>query len=224
MRSSGAEKSTTTQNPTAMARTAGVRQMNASPSRASRANEGRDLTSVSRGVGSRRVSGTTMRNVRASRPSTSRAPDTANSNPASGPVRTGPLPRPRTARPAAGSPARTAAVRPRSRCPWFAAGAGSADGLSRQQPGQRGRPPHQPEPGHYSTMIRTAAVGDWLAVFGIVEVEAASGVPFRALVAVGRDSARVLEHPGQVHQVPRHERGVAVGEVVGRAAGARIEV
>jgi hypothetical protein len=85
MRSSGAEKSTTTQKPRAMARTDGVRQMYASPSRASRATEGRVLARVSRGgAGRRRASGTTTRNVRASRPSTSRAPDTANSNPASG--------------------------------------------------------------------------------------------------------------------------------------------
>ena len=41
MRSSGAEKNTTTQNPTATARTYGVRRTNASPSRASRTNEGR---------------------------------------------------------------------------------------------------------------------------------------------------------------------------------------
>ena len=36
------------------------------------------------------------------------------------------------------------------------------------------------------------------AVVGIVEVEPASGVPFRALVAVGGDAASVFEHPGQV--------------------------
>src|SRR6516164_4741563 len=63
-----------------------------------------------------------------------------------------------------------------------------------------------------------------LAVFGILEIEAASGVPFRALVAVGGDAAGVFEHPGQVQQVPGHERGVAVGEVVVRAARTRIEV
>jgi hypothetical protein len=36
-----------------------------------------------------------------------------------------------------------------------------------------------------------------LAVVGVVEVEAASGVPLRALVAVGRDAAGVAQHPGR---------------------------
>ncbi len=38
------------------------------------------------------------------------------------------------------------------------------------------------------------------------------------------DAARVLEHFRQVQQVPCHERGVAVGEVVLRSARARIEI
>ena len=59
------------------------------------------------------------------------------------------------------------------------------------------------------------------AVLGVGEVEAAAGVPLRALVAVGGDAAGVLEHAGQVQQVPRHERGVAVGEVVLRARPSR---
>ena len=56
------------------------------------------------------------------------------------------------------------------------------------------------------------------AVLGVREVEAAAGVPLRALVAVRGDAAGVLEHPREVQQVPRHERGVAVGEVVVGAA------
>ncbi len=36
----------------------------------------------------------------------------------------------------------------------------------------------------------------WSAVVRVLEVEAAAGVPLRALVAVGRDAAGVLEHPG----------------------------
>ncbi len=60
------------------------------------------------------------------------------------------------------------------------------------------------------------------AVLGVREVEAAAGVPLRALVAVGGDAAGVLQHPGQVQQVPGHEGGVAVGEVVlGTAASPR---
>src|SRR6266581_7154177 len=62
------------------------------------------------------------------------------------------------------------------------------------------------------------------AVFGVVEVVTAARVPAGTLVAVGRDAAGVLEHPGQVQHVPGHERGVAVGEVVLRAAGAGIQV
>ena len=35
-------------------------------------------------------------------------------------------------------------------------------------------------------------------VLGVLEVEAASGIPLRTLVAVSRDAASVLEHPGNV--------------------------
>ena len=62
------------------------------------------------------------------------------------------------------------------------------------------------------------------AVLGVLQVEAGTGVPLRALVAVARDAAGVLEHPGEVHQVPGHERGVAVGEVVLGPAAAGVEV
>src|SRR5581483_10814739 len=62
------------------------------------------------------------------------------------------------------------------------------------------------------------------AVLGVGEVEAAAGVPGRALVAVGRDAAGGGDYAGQVQQVPGHERGVAVGEVVLRSAGALVEV
>src|SRR5262245_30063924 len=51
-------------------------------------------------------------------------------------------------------------------------------------------------------------------VLGVGEVEPRAGVPFAALVAVGRYAAGVLDQPGQVQQVPGHERGVPVGEVV----------
>src|SRR6478672_4048726 len=61
------------------------------------------------------------------------------------------------------------------------------------------------------------------AVLG-VEVEALPLLPRRALVAPRRDAAGVADHLRQVHEVPRHERGVAVGEVVLRPAGARVEV
>src|SRR2546430_10723023 len=65
---------------------------------------------------------------------------------------------------------------------------------------------------------------DCSAILRVLEVEPAAGVPLRALVAARRNAARVLEHPGQVHQVPGHERGVAVGEVVLRTTGARVQI
>jgi len=46
------------------------------------------------------------------------------------------------------------------------------------------------------------------------EVEPLSLVPAGAGVAVGRDAAGRIDHPRQMHEVPRHEGGVAVGEVV----------
>src|SRR6266545_7108374 len=61
-------------------------------------------------------------------------------------------------------------------------------------------------------------------VLGVGEIEAATGIPLRALVAVGRDTSGVLEHPSEVQQVPRHEGRVAVGEIVVRPAGALVEV
>src|SRR5437879_12746489 len=63
-----------------------------------------------------------------------------------------------------------------------------------------------------------------LPMLGVGEVEAAAGVPLRTLVAVDWDAARVFEHAGEVQQVPRHERGVAVGEVVAGSRRAGVEV
>src|SRR5688572_230582 len=63
-----------------------------------------------------------------------------------------------------------------------------------------------------------------LPVLRVLEVVPAAGVPAGPLVAVGRDAARVLQHAGQVEQVPRHEGGVAVGEVVLGSARALVEV
>src|SRR5256714_15111465 len=62
------------------------------------------------------------------------------------------------------------------------------------------------------------------AMLRIREIEAAAGVPLRTLVAVGGDPAGVSDHAGQVQQVPRHECGVPVGEVVLRAARSLIKV
>src|SRR5690348_14050533 len=62
------------------------------------------------------------------------------------------------------------------------------------------------------------------AVLGVLEVEAAAGVPRGALVAVRWYAAGVADHPGEVQEVPRHERRVPVGEVVGGTAGALVQV
>src|SRR5947209_6183865 len=56
------------------------------------------------------------------------------------------------------------------------------------------------------------------------EVGSAPGVPLAALVAEGGYAAGALQHRGDVHEVERHERRVAVGEVVLRAARAGVEV
>src|SRR4051794_22901589 len=62
------------------------------------------------------------------------------------------------------------------------------------------------------------------AVLRIGKVEPAAGIPFRALVAVGWDPSPVPHHPRHVEQVPRHERGVAIGEVVLRTARAGVQI
>src|SRR5438105_707808 len=73
----------------------------------------------------------------------------------------------------------------------------------------------------HMTSSNSAAIS---AVLRVREIEAAAGVPLRSLVAVGGDPAVVLQHAGHVQQVPRHERGVAVGEVILGTAGAGIEI
>ena len=55
-------------------------------------------------------------------------------------------------------------------------------------------------------------------------VKAAPRIPFRALVTVGGNAAGVFEHPRHMQQIPGHEGGVAVGEIVLRPARAFIEV
>ena len=51
-------------------------------------------------------------------------------------------------------------------------------------------------------------------IVGIGIVETTTGIPFGALVSMCRNSAGVLQHPCQVHQVPCHERCVPVRKVV----------
>ena len=59
---------------------------------------------------------------------------------------------------------------------------------------------------------------------GGYEVEALAGVPERPLVPVRRNAARVSQGARRVHEVPGHEGGVAVGEVVFGSAGSGIQV
>src|SRR5690606_15180651 len=55
-------------------------------------------------------------------------------------------------------------------------------------------------------------------------IELAACVPLLRQVAPGRHAAGVLQHCGEMHEIPRHERGVALGEVVLRSARAFVEI
>jgi hypothetical protein len=57
-----------------------------------------------------------------------------------------------------------------------------------------------------------------LPILRIRVAEMAACFPLGTLVSVSRDPARVFYHPRHVHQVPGHERRVAVGEIVLGAA------
>ncbi len=90
--------------------------------------------------------------------------------------------------------------------------------------GASARPADDSRSHRLTALIRAGRSRLVSAVVGIREVEAAPGVPFGALVAVRGNPARVLQHPGDVQQVPRHERGVPVGEVVLGPTRSGIEV
>jgi hypothetical protein len=53
-----------------------------------------------------------------------------------------------------------------------------------------------------------------LAVFGIGMVETIARIPRGSLVSVSRHAACILEHPREMHQVPRHEGGVSLREII----------
>jgi hypothetical protein len=55
-------------------------------------------------------------------------------------------------------------------------------------------------------------------------IKAAAGVPLGALIAVCRDFSRILDHPRHVHQIPGHERRIAIREVILRSTRSRIQV
>lgn len=64
----------------------------------------------------------------------------------------------------------------------------------------------------------------YLTVFRIGKVGAATRIPFAAAIAFGGETAGLVQHRGQVHEVVGHEGGVAVGEVVAGAARAGVQV
>ena len=61
-------------------------------------------------------------------------------------------------------------------------------------------------------------------MFWIRVVESAAAVPGRLLVSMYWCASGILQRSGHVHQVPGHESGVAVGEIVFRVSGARVQV
>ena len=86
---------------------------------------------------------------------------------------------------------------------------------------QRGRPAQVAAASQRSLRARPAAPGleepirrKPSAVLWVRVVEPAPGVLLRPLVPVRGHASRISQHAREVKQVPRHERGVAVGEVV----------
>ena len=61
-------------------------------------------------------------------------------------------------------------------------------------------------------------------MFWIGKIRSASGVPLCPLVAVCRNASRVLDHPRHVHEIPGHERRVAICEIVFRATRTGIQI
>jgi hypothetical protein len=61
-------------------------------------------------------------------------------------------------------------------------------------------------------------------MLGVLEIKSASRVPGRPLIAVRRKSTRILNHARAVQQVPSHERGIAIGKIIFRSAGAFVEI
>ena len=61
-------------------------------------------------------------------------------------------------------------------------------------------------------------------MLGVLMVGTAAGYPLRSLVSVGRDAPGIFYHPGQMHEIPGHERRVSVREVVLGTSGAGIQI
>ncbi len=58
-------------------------------------------------------------------------------------------------------------------------------------------------------------------MFGIRIIETAAGIPFGALVAMGRDPPGIFYHSCHVHEIPGHEGRIAVGKIILLTAGTR---
>src|SRR4051812_29956626 len=83
-------------------------------------------------------------------------------------------------------------------------------------------PPTRPTPSPRACSTKT--VDPTSAVLRVRVTRVTARVPLGALIAVGRDPAAVLQCPGGMQQIPGHERGVAVGEVVVERARVLVEV
>ncbi len=57
-----------------------------------------------------------------------------------------------------------------------------------------------------------------LTVVRIRIVEPAARIPKGPLIPVSRETVGVFQHPRHVQKIPRHERGVAIGEIILRSA------
>jgi len=62
------------------------------------------------------------------------------------------------------------------------------------------------------------------AVIWVWIIEAASGIPFGTLVAVCREAAGIDNHACHMHQIPGHECGVAIGEIIFRPTRIGIKI
>jgi hypothetical protein len=54
--------------------------------------------------------------------------------------------------------------------------------------------------------------------------ESSTRIPFGSLIAVRWDSSGIFDHSGEVHQIPRHERGVSIREIVLGSSRTFIEI
>lgn len=61
-------------------------------------------------------------------------------------------------------------------------------------------------------------------MFRVFVVETAARLPRLAIIAVVRIAARIFQDACEVHQVPRHDRGVALGKIVVEAGAPALQL